>query len=170
MRVVTDQFNELVQASDYDAAIELVAKVKVTDANRAALEPLRRRAATLNENLTAVRKAADEEVGELISDLKDSRLADIEVRAKLRKKLSIDFQDVTLEATMAMFAKSLDLDIVFDSGGLAAEGIARDHPVNLKLRRSTSAKNALDLILSPLNLKYRVDRGIMQITSHTSED
>jgi len=164
-RAVTEQFNKLVLQKQFSQAVDLVKGLPEADATTEPLKSLREKAGQLQQNLTAIQQASDEEVAGLIADLKETQLADIKVRKALREKLGISIEGEPLSSVLAQIADQLDVDVIIDWEHLASAGPSGDVNVALKLRQKVSADKALKLILAPHRLVHHVENGLIYITS-----
>ncbi len=89
----------------------------------------------------------------------------LEVEAKLNEYITLEITDEQpLGSVMDYLASYTGLNIVVDPRALAEEGLTPNSPVKLKVKDIT-LKTALKLMLSPLNLTYKTEPGVLLITS-----
>jgi len=86
------------------------------------------------------------------------------VRRALEKRIGLQFEDVTIDSAVRQLADQLGIVIYLDPEGLAEAGVMPDQLVNWKLP-SVRARNALRIMLEPLQLKAIVRDGVLMITS-----
>lgn len=87
------------------------------------------------------------------------------ILAKLKDQVEVKFNGVGLAAVMSRFEKTLDFPIIIDEKALEDEGISLDEKITLQLSQEVSFRNALKLVLDPLNLTWVIEDGVMRITT-----
>lgn len=87
------------------------------------------------------------------------------IEEKLNEPITLSMQQPQSLGEVISYLKSYTgMNIVLDGKALNEEGLTRDTPVELNVK-DIKLKTALKLILSPLNLTYKVEEGVLQITS-----
>jgi len=82
----------------------------------------------------------------------------------LAKPTTVEFLDLPLEDCLAFLKEFHKVNIVINHPALIEEGIARDHPINLKLA-DVSFESILHLILEPLQLDWVIQDEVLKITT-----
>src|SRR5262249_22230286 len=90
-----------------------------------------------------------------------------DVENKLRFVMSINYQDVTLDAVLDSLRTGSHLNIVVDEPALAASGITLGQPVRLQLEGVT-LKTALKHLLHNAGLTFQVEDGVIVISPETA--
>lgn len=97
-------------------------------------------------------------------DLKKFSPIEDRIYEALDENTEVDFQDQPL-TDVVLYLKDLhNIQIVVDDVALNDEGISPDSPINLTLA-GISLRNALKLMLEPLQLTYVVQDEVMKITT-----
>jgi hypothetical protein len=91
------------------------------------------------------------------------------IRQALIKKISWDFNELSLSDVVEFLHKELNIPIRLDVRALNDMGVAPDSPVTFKLS-GISAKSALNLLLSDLGLATIVRDEVLLITSRDVAD
>lgn len=90
------------------------------------------------------------------------------LKKALRKKWTVDFITTPLSQAIARISKEAGVKIVLNESGLAAEGVTRATPVTLNLEQPISIQSTLELILSPLHLRYYYHGKVIEITDEAT--
>jgi hypothetical protein len=85
-------------------------------------------------------------------------------RERLSTTIQADFTGVSLATALMTIGDSIDAPIWIHEQELDALGIDSDVPIRLSIGRELTAQTALDLILKPLDLSYRVGE-VIEVTS-----
>ena len=164
--VTVERFSRSVRQRRYQEAIAIARSTPVSDENREVVEWMNLQSIELQKSLSTIRKAEQQEVGAIIGDFLDARLAEQATKNTLRKKVKIQFRNAPLSSVMKYIADEIGGDILLLTDHLAAEGLSPDTPVSLELKQAIPAKTALKLILNPLRLQTTIiGDGIIQIRS-----
>ncbi|HJS09245.1 MAG TPA: hypothetical protein VJ809_16365, partial [Pirellulales bacterium] len=94
---------------------------------------------------------------------------DAKVIKALAKTVTLDFSDTPLRDALAEIGKQQGIRVWFDDRALADLNITSETPVTRKLS-DVSLKSALRLLLRPLQLTFRANSGVLQITSQAEYD
>ncbi|HVW00455.1 MAG TPA: hypothetical protein VHB77_08945 [Planctomycetaceae bacterium] len=86
------------------------------------------------------------------------------IRLALRSPTEVDFVDTPLRDGLEYLANLHNIRILPDKPKLQAEGVAMDTPVSISLKGVT-LESALDLLLSPLQLDFFVEGGVLRVTT-----
>jgi hypothetical protein len=100
-------------------------------------------------------------------DVKSSRFDDDDdraVRRALEKRITLRLDSVPLNEAVRRLGGELGIPILIDPEGLEEAGVVIDQVVSFQLPNAR-ARNALKLLLEPLNLTIDVTHGVLQITS-----
>ena len=93
----------------------------------------------------------------------DSNEAEDEIRKALSQAGEVNFNGTPLSGVMKHFRQTYGIPIRIDDKDLEDENITPDEPITLELP-TTSFRNSLSLILSPLGLTYVIDKECLIIT------
>lgn len=88
-----------------------------------------------------------------------------EIYFALKQRVEIDFKDKPLAEVLKLLGETTKINIVPDAAGFVEERVKPNEPVSLELKKPTTLKAALQLILDPLNLDYTVKNEALIITS-----
>jgi hypothetical protein len=94
---------------------------------------------------------------------------DEQIRKALGETVQLDFSDTPLGDALDKISKQHGIRIWIDQRALTDLNITSDTPVTRKLS-DVSLKSALQLLLRPLQLAFRVHDGVLQITSQAEYD
>jgi uncharacterized membrane protein YgcG len=97
-------------------------------------------------------------------DLKKFSPIEDRIYQALGQNTEVDFQDSPLTDVVDYLKDLHNIQIVIDEVALNDEGISPDSPINLALA-GISLRNALKLMLEPLQLTYVVQDEVMKITT-----
>ncbi len=97
-------------------------------------------------------------------DLKKFSPIEERIFKALDDQTSVDFADSPLTEVVDYLKDLHNIEIVIDEAALNDEGISTDSPITLQLA-GISLKNALKLMLEPLQLTYVVEDEVMKITT-----
>ncbi len=86
------------------------------------------------------------------------------IETKLRDQVSVNFHDTPLHEAISFLANYTGLNIVLDPKALADESVTSASPVTLQVS-NLPLKNVLRLMLKPLGLTYKLEEGVLEITS-----
>lgn len=89
------------------------------------------------------------------------------VEVALKKRIPINFENEPLSDVLDAIAKRAGLSIFLDEQGIREEGVTVDSPVTIKLSSPISARSALNHILMPKGLVYRVVGSRIHVTGET---
>lgn len=95
--------------------------------------------------------------------------AKLDLRAAVEHKLSgtldkVEFSETPLDDALHFLADAANVDILIDESSLNDEGVARDELVTLHITRTrVTIRTALELMLEPLQLTYRIRDGLIQV-------
>ena len=92
---------------------------------------------------------------------------DQKIQKALAKTVTLDFSDTPLRDAVAEIGKQHGIRVWLDDRALADLNITSETPVTRKLS-DVSLKSALQLLLRDLQLTFRVDHGVLQITSQAA--
>lgn len=85
------------------------------------------------------------------------------LRQQLDRRVSLQCRDQPLQEVMRHIATTGDLNIVLDPAGLDEAGVTAKTPVTIQAD-GVKLQSALRLILSPLNLDYKVADEVLMVT------
>jgi hypothetical protein len=91
------------------------------------------------------------------------------IREALAKKINWDFNELSLSDVVEFLHKELNIPVRLDVKALSDMGVAPDSPITFKLS-DISAKSALNLLLSDMNLTTIVRDEVLLITSREVAD
>lgn len=96
--------------------------------------------------------------------------AEAAIYERLKLPVQVDFKARPLAEVVKVLSDMTGVLMHIDPAGLAAEGLTPDQPVNLSLgsTQMISLRSALNLLLGPHNLDYRVQNEVLMITSARS--
>jgi RNA polymerase sigma factor (sigma-70 family) len=82
----------------------------------------------------------------------------------LNEEIEIDFNQVPLDQALQSIAGKLKIGgtATFDSKGLEGAGLTTDEPITLSATQ-IRGEDAIQRILEPRNLSYRLDRGMLEV-------
>ncbi len=101
--------------------------------------------------------AAEPEIPGIPADIAPTRL-------RMQQRVTIEFDEQPLDHAISALAEKTGLNIVIDRKTLAEEGVAVDKPVSGRFR-DARLEYALDLLLEPLELSWRLEPGVVVITT-----
>ena len=92
------------------------------------------------------------------------------IHEKLKQPVQVDFKNRPLSEVVKILSDMTGILMHIDPAGLVTEGLTPDHPVNLSLgsTQMITLRSALNLLLGPHNLDYRVQDEVLLITSARS--
>lgn len=90
------------------------------------------------------------------------------IKKMLHQKIDVNYGRTPLHEFAEDIGRRAGVNVYLDRRGLEAEGITKDEPVTLKIERPIQARSALNLVLSPLHLKYVIEDEVVKITSEQS--
>ncbi|PHS01754.1 MAG: hypothetical protein COA78_22375 [Blastopirellula sp.] len=90
----------------------------------------------------------------------DARLEEI-----LQKKVLLDFYETPLDLVVKTLSKQFDLEIIINDKVLYEVGQDRTNPITFQTKFPVRFETVLTLILKQLDLSYRFDQGILEITT-----
>ena len=102
--------------------------------------------------------------GKYSSPLEEQDATEAKIRATLLKPVSLDFQDTPLRDVLSRMGQLIDVNVVVDESSLEEEGRKLTDSVSINVNQ-ISARSALKLILTPLNLTYLVQDEVLKILS-----
>ena len=109
-------------------------------------------------------RSEDERRGRALDRTPEARIEEIEARLK-NDRITLDFTpERPLNEAVEFLSRETGLIMVVDSKALAESGLPSSAPVKL-VCKNVSLRTALKLMLTPLNLTYRVEPGLVVITS-----
>lgn len=87
------------------------------------------------------------------------------VENNLQQPLLVEFDGVPLAEALQSISDEIEVDILINGKGLATEGVSpKEDTLILQLKYTeVSAKTALELILEPFNLGYRIREGFLYV-------
>ncbi len=96
--------------------------------------------------------------------------AEAAIYDRLKQQVQVDFKNRPLSEVVKLLGDMTGILMHIDAAGLASEGLQPDVPVNLSLgpTQTISLRSALNLLLNPHNLSYRVQDEVLLITSARS--
>lgn len=94
----------------------------------------------------------------------ESDIARRQIEQALKKPVSIEMADGTLQEAIAQLRKTAGINIVIDAAALEDEGVTTDVKVSLHLS-GVSLRSALKNLLSPFNLATLVEDEVLKVTS-----
>src|SRR5205823_2418904 len=86
---------------------------------------------------------------------------------KLEEPVSLNIDKQPLSEAIDFLRQYTGLNIVPDQKALLEEGLTMNTPVSLTIK-DVKLKNALKLLLAPLNLTYKADGEVLMLTSPTA--
>ena len=92
-----------------------------------------------------------------------------ETRQSLNTRVSVKFADAPLGKVLKHIGQHAGFNIEIDADDIAAEGITPETPVTLHIETAIQARNALTLILEPIDLRYEVVGAMVVIRGKGSE-
>jgi len=92
----------------------------------------------------------------------------LEIEKKLNEPITINFDKASLNEVADFIGMSTGLNVVIDPKALIEESVTSASTVTLKLNE-VKLRQALKLLLGPLNLTYKEDDGVLLITSPQSK-
>jgi hypothetical protein len=87
-----------------------------------------------------------------------------EIQQALEKKVSLHFEDGRLIDLVKYISKATGINVVFDQNGLEEEGLTKESKVTIDVD-NIRLKSALNSILKPRRLAYKVEDEVLKITS-----
>ena len=99
----------------------------------------------------------------------ESPHSDEELLASLEKRTDVALSDAPLPDALAVIAKKHGIQVFLDRNALDNAGIESDAPVALNLK-GIKLKNALKLLLRPLELNYTLKHGLLIVTTPEEEE
>lgn len=104
------------------------------------------------------------ELASRLGPKKDQKV--LATESKLRESITINMEaEQSLQGTVDFLQNYTGLNIVLDPSALAEEGLTPNTPISQLKVKDVSIKQALDLILKPLNLTYVIRENVVLITS-----
>ncbi|MBA3313778.1 MAG: PDZ domain-containing protein [Planctomycetaceae bacterium] len=132
------------------------------------------------EATEADEEAADaaEEAADAAATARTSDEHSVEQRAvaELDRKLGkvipeVKFVETPLRDVLTVVGDAIDADVLIAEQALEEDGIPRDHPVTLSIRRTqVSARTLLDFVLQPLGLTFVNRAGVIYVTTGAEAD
>ena len=86
------------------------------------------------------------------------------IETSLTRQITLHFENVPLKQVIDHIATVADVNVVLDKAGLEDESLSVSTPVSINVD-GIQMKNALLLMLEPLNLGYTIKHEVLQITS-----
>jgi hypothetical protein len=86
------------------------------------------------------------------------------IEQALKKEISIDIADSTLQETLTQLQETSGVNITIDMRAVEAEGISTDAKVSIHLT-SVTLRSALKILLSPLELGTVIEDEVLKVTS-----
>ena len=124
----------------------------------------------LAENVAHHARQEAESTANFIDELRETKLREIRIQRALGTMIEVDLDSVPLQTALNDMAEQVNIDIVLDDPGLAAEGVTSSVPITLQLRQKISLRNALRLILEPHRLKAGIHAGVLRVTTQSAHD
>ncbi|MCH7727370.1 MAG: hypothetical protein IH991_12950, partial [Planctomycetes bacterium] len=84
---------------------------------------------------------------------------------KLDAPIKVRFEDAPLDKAVEQIGKSAGLNVILDGAALRAVGVPADVPVTIRIPAPVSLRSLLHLILTPLDLGYKIKDETLVITS-----
>jgi len=114
--------------------------------------------------IPAVKVLATRSPGSIPTEDSIERTANAKIEAALDASLRLSSDDAPLREVIDYVQQSTRIPIIIDTRGLDDAGITSDTPVTVHLR-GVSLRSALRLMLRELDLTYRIDDGLLIITT-----
>lgn len=89
---------------------------------------------------------------------------ELKIQKALDTETECDFSETPLSEVMKKLAKQHGIQILIMPRHLGEEGLTLNEPVSLKIK-GVSLRNALNLMLEPIDLTYMVDQDVLKITT-----
>ena len=86
------------------------------------------------------------------------------IESKLSQPVTLHFENAPLKSVITHIATLADVNVVLDESGLADEAHTLSTPVSIDVQ-GIQLKNALGLLLEPLNMGYTITKEVLMITS-----
>ncbi len=107
---------------------------------------------------------SDRRKGKYRSDNRVRSEDEIRIEQSLERRISLHEDNVPLSEVIRKVGTVAGISIVFDQLGLEEEGVTSNRPVTIDVD-GIKVKNALNLVLHPMNLGYMVQDEVLKITS-----
>jgi RNA polymerase sigma factor (sigma-70 family) len=105
--------------------------------------------------------------GEL--DQEEIKTADA-LRNKLSKtKIDVQLSGVPLSAVLTSISDQIGVDFFVDEKALEEQVVSPDEPITLMFKNQVAVRDALSLILKPLELTYHIRHGMVVVTGRDHE-
>lgn len=86
------------------------------------------------------------------------------IESSLTRPVTLSFENAPLKQVITHIATIADVNVVLDESGLADESLTISTPVSIDVQ-GIQLKNALVLLLEPLNMGYTIKNEVLKITS-----
>ena len=86
------------------------------------------------------------------------------IEGSLSRPVTLNFENAPLKQVITHIATLADVNVVLDESGLADESLTVSTPVSIDVQ-GIQLKNALVLLLEPLNMGYTIKNEVLKITS-----
>lgn len=86
------------------------------------------------------------------------------IENSLTRPVTLSFENAPLKQVITHIATIADVNVVLDESGLADESLTISTPVSIDVQ-GIQLKNALALLLEPLNMGYTIKNEVLKITS-----
>lgn len=86
------------------------------------------------------------------------------IESSLTRPITLNFENAPLKQVITHIATLADVNVVLDESGLADESLTVSTPVSIDVQ-GIQLKNALVLLLEPLNMGYTIKNEVLKITS-----
>ena len=86
------------------------------------------------------------------------------IESSLSRPVTLSFENAPLKQVITHIATLADVNVVLDESGLADESLSVSTPVSIDVQ-GIQLKNALILLLEPLNMGYTIKNEVLKITS-----
>jgi len=119
---------------------------------------------TAKKVVKATKVAATTAPGSIPAEDSIERTANAKIEAALDASLRLSIDDAPLREAIDYIQQATRIPIIIDTRGLDDAGITSDTPVTVHLR-GVSLRSALRLMLRKQGLTYRIDGGLLTITT-----
>ena len=105
-----------------------------------------------------------------LEDRRDKRVPDelpqdVRIKELLNKRSEFRYSEVPLHKFLGDVSEASGINLHLDRKGLAAEGLTENEPITINISQPIRISSALELVLSPLHLKYIIEDEVVKITS-----
>ncbi|MBT4864387.1 MAG: hypothetical protein HON53_04595 [Planctomycetaceae bacterium] len=128
------------------------------DDNKAAVEPKDAAPGSAAVAAAVPVKGHDDSYAEV------SHKAEAKILRGLQTKVTLEFDDTSLQEAMKTLAARAKLPLLFDETAMSEEGIAIDEPLSARIQNRT-AEHAIDRLLKPIGLTWIIENEVLLITT-----